>query len=829
MATQPQAEVESPEIVPDVPATGEGNSSSRLLSSVGRAPPVHSPGVLDRPPVASSPAEITGGLTSAEVRQRRAQYGPNSVREEKPHLIRQYLGRFWSPIAWLLEATIVIQLFLGERVEAGIVGGLLVLNAILGLLEEGRAHKALELLRQKLRVDARVRRDGQWMDVAAAELVPGDVVHLRQGRMVPADVRLLDGSLLVDQSALTGESAAVSVSARSTTYAGSMVRSGEGTSVVTAIGSHTFFGKTAELVRIARPVNRQEHEIVAVVRNLFVIGTALGIVVLGMAHLHHLPLTTSMPLVLTLLLATIPVALPTTFTLAAALGSLELSRFGVLVTRLSALHDIAAMTVLCSDKTGTLTRNEAVVSVLKPAEGVSENELLRAAALASDPAGQDPVDRATVAAAAQRGLLHDSDTRTEFIPFDPAKKRAEAVTREPDGLHHFLKGAPAVIAALCSVPEQAWLPQAQEIAAHGQRVLAVATGRDHALRFAGLMGLEDAVREDSRQVVGAIQAAGVRVVMVTGDNELTARAVAEAVGIPVKVCPPEKLRGDLRNGTAAECSVFAGVFPEDKFRLVRAIQRHGAVVGMSGDGVNDAPALRQAEAGVAVANATDVAKAAAAIVLTRPGLSDLVPAIAASRRVFQRVTTYTLNMLSKKVELMFLLVAAFLLTGHKALTPLLMVLIIFLNDFLTMSIATDQMSVSQRPNRWHTRSIALAGGVLGLCRLCLTFGIFAFGHYALTLDTPHLQSLTFATVLLSSQAGVYLLRERGPWWTTMPSRALLWSTALGVGATAALALGGIFMAALSPVLLLNVAAVTLLYFLALDWFKVWLFARLNLR
>jgi len=769
-----------------------------------------------------------GGLTTAEAQARLRQFGPNAVVEEQAHPARQFLKRFWAPIPWLLEATIIIQLFLGENVEAAVIGGLLVLNAVLSLLQEGRAQKALALLRQQLHVQARVRREGAWVTLPAEELVPGDVIHLRQGTIVPADARMDEGSLLVDQSALTGESAAVSVEAGKTAYAGSMVRGGEATGEITATGAHTFFGKTAELVRTAGSANRQEHEIVGVVKNLFVVNAAMVVVVTGYAHHAGMSLGHTLPLLLTILLASIPVALPATFTLAAALGSLELSKRGVLITRLSALHDIASMTVLCSDKTGTLTRNEATVNALWAAPGFTENNLVRAAALASDPAGQDPVDGAIVKAATDRGWRQGGGERIDFKPFDPVTKRAEAVYREEHGSRRYVKGAPAVVAKLAGAAESVWQAQAEGMAAHGQRVLAVVIGDEKALRFAGLLGLEDAVRDDSKTVVSAIRNAGVRTVMVTGDNALTARAVAEQVGLPGSVCSSEKLHGDLR-GDALDCGVFAGVFPEEKIKLVRAFQKRGAVVGMSGDGVNDAPALRQAEAGVAVSNATDVAKAAAALVLTLPGLGGVLPAIETSRRVFQRIITYTLAMLVKKIEMMALLVIGFLVTRHTPLTPLLMVLILFLNDFLTMSISTDRMDFSRQPNRWNTRGILLAAVVLAACKLMFSLGVFLYGHYALQLETRPLQTLTFATLILSSQAGVYLLRERGHFWQSRPGRYLVGSSVLGLGVTALLALGGILMPAISPSILLGVVGVGVAYFFCLDWVKVRLFAWLELR
>jgi H+-transporting ATPase len=780
-------------------------------------------------PPAPSGTDPGPGLTSREAQARLSRNGPNAVVEERPHPLRDFLRHLWAPIPWLLEATIVIQLFLHEGVEAAVIGGLLVLNATISFLQQGRAQQALALLRRQLHVEARVRRDGAWVTLPAEDLVDGDVVHLRQGGVVPADVRLTEGTLLLDQSALSGESAPVDVGTGGNAYAASIVRGGDATGEVTGTGARTFFGKTAELVRTAESANRQEREVVGVVRDLFVINAGLAVAVVGFAHQTGLSLSQVLPLLLSILLASIPVALPATFTFASALGALELSRHGVLLTRLSALPDMASMTVLCSDKTGTLTRNEATVSAVWAAPGLTERDVLRAAARASDPSGQDPVDGAIVKALADRGGAGDAGgARARFVPFDPATKRAEAVYVEGGATHRYVKGAPAVVAAAGGVPEATWGPPAGAMAERGERVLAVATGDEHALRLAGLIGLADAVRDDSRAIVGAIRAAGVRVVMVTGDNAATARSVAAQVGIPGDTCAPDALRGDL-DERAIACGVFAGVFPQDKIRLVRAFQRRGAVVGMSGDGVNDAPALRQAEAGLAMANATDVAKAAAAMVLTTPGLGGIVPALETSRRVFQRIITYTLAMLVKKVEMMALLVIGFFVTRQAPLTPLLMVLILFLNDFLTMSITTDRMAFSARPNRWSTRGILAASVVLAACKLVFSLGVFLAGHFALVLGPRPLQTLTFATLILSSQAGVYLLRERGHFWSTRPGGLLVASSALGLAVVALLTVGGLLMAPIPPSLLLAVAGAGLLYFALVDWVKVRLFETLRLR
>jgi len=778
---------------------------------------------------ANQSSEMPPGLSTEEAKRRTKQFGPNIVAEEKTHPAREFVRRFWSPVPWLLEATIIIQLFLGEAIEAAVIAGLLIFNAILSFLQEERTQKVLMLLRRQLQVRAKVRRDGAWVTISAEELVPGDWAHLAQGEIVPADVRIENGLIFADQSMLTGESSAVAIERGGVAYAGSVVQSGGAAGEVIGTAADTFFGKTAELVQTARSVNRQEHEVTAVVRNLFVVNAAMIVVVLGYAYHSGISLGHMLPLVLALLLASIPVALPATFTLTAAIGSVRLSRHGVLITRLSALHDIASMSVLCTDKTGTLTRNQATVQTLWAAPGCGEGELLRAATTASDPSGQDPVDAAILVAAQQRGCAFSEVSRIEFKPFDPAVKWAEGTSRSARGLCHAIKGAPAAIAKFDGISRPVWQTQTDAIARTGERVIAVASNEDgEHWRFLGLIGLADELRENSAAVISAIQEAGVRVVMVTGDNALTAAHVAGLVGIPPSICPLEDLRGTL-SGEALKHSVFARILPQEKFRIIRAFQRLGQVVAMVGDGVNDAPALRQAEAGIAVASATDVAKAAAAIVLTRPGLGDVVPAIRESRQVFQQIITYTLNMLAKKIELMALLAAGFLLTGHKPMTPLMMVLVLFLNDFLTMSLSADHMSISNTPTRWNTRAILIAASIIGGCKLFFSLGVFVYGDYVLHFDTPHLQTLAFTTVIFSTQAGIYLLRERGHFWASRPAFPLIASSAFGILAAVILSQSDLIMPSLRLGLLVTIAGACLLYFTILDFLKIRIFGWLRFR
>ncbi|MHB8258058.1 MAG: plasma-membrane proton-efflux P-type ATPase [Acidiferrobacterales bacterium] len=650
------------------------------------------------------------GLSSAEAQRRLEQFGPNAVAEERRSPLLALLKKFWDPVPWMLEAAVVLEVILGKKDEAIIIGALLLVNAILSFLQESRANQALALLKSRLAVRARVRRDGRWQQVAAEALVPGDVIHLRMGDLSPADVHLTEGQVLLDQSALTGESLPVEAAAGAQSYAGAVVKRGEATGEVTATGANTYFGKTAELVRTAKTVSHLQTIIFTIVKYLVAVDAALVTALLVYALATGLALGDVIPFVLILLVASVPAALPATFTLATALGARELARSGVLVTRLSAIEEAAAMDVLASDKTGTITENRLALAGLQPVAPHSEAELLRAAALACDEATQDPIDLAILEAARAQSALTDPPERLQFIPFDPATKRSEGLYRDAGRNLRVVKGAVRAVCSLCAhAPDLD--ADVDRMAAKGYRILAVAAGPDGNLDMLGLLALQDPPRADSKSLIDNLRGLGVRVVMVTGDDLATARAVAAEVGLGDRACPPEVLHGE-GNANLMDCDVFARVFPEDKFHLVQALQRGGHVVGMTGDGVNDAPALKQAEVGIAVANATDVAKASASLVLTNPGLSDALAAVETSRRIYQRMLTYTLNKIIKTIEIAVFLSVGVMLTGTFIITPLLIVLLLFTNDFVTMSIATDQVSFSRQPDRWNIRTLVLTGGIM---------------------------------------------------------------------------------------------------------------------
>ncbi|HUZ31734.1 MAG TPA: plasma-membrane proton-efflux P-type ATPase [Xanthobacteraceae bacterium] len=783
---------------------------------------------MDRSKEPASTATPPVGLTSAEAQRRLEQYGPNEIPERRPHPALALLRKFWGPIPWMLETTVVIQILLDKSGEAAVVGALLIFNAAISFVEEGSASKALALLRGRLTTTARVLRDGHWQSVPAASLVQGDCVHLRMGDLSPADIRIDSGNVLLDQSTLTGESVPVEAGTGTLAYAAAVVRRGEATGEVAATGLRTYFGKTAELVRTAKSASHLQTTIFAIVKTLVVIDALLVGALLLYAAWTDLPFADVLPFALILLVASVPVALPATFTLATALGATELAHYGVLVARLSAIEEAAGMDVLCTDKTGTITENRLALAAASPLAPVSENELMRWAALASDPATQDPIDLAILAAAESRGLLAEPPRRLEFVPFDPAQRYSLGRYENAAGALCVVKGAPRAVAAL--VADTPDITAASErLAAGGNRVLAVASGNDRdSLRLAGFLALEDPPRADSASLVKGLQDLGVRVVMITGDNLATACAVAQRVGIGTRAAGADAL-DHLEAGRVLDHDIYARIFPEHKIKLVRLLQAAGHVVGMTGDGVNDAPALKQADVGIAVASATDVARAAAGVVLTTPGLVDALSAVQVSRRIYQRMLTYTINKIMKTLEIAVFLSIGVIVTGTFVITPLLVVLLLFANDFVTMSIATDRVSYSQTPDHWNVKTLITIGGVLAALVLLLSFTVFFVGRDFLGLPLPQLQTLVFVMLVATGQGNIYLIRERRHFWRSRPSTWLVGGSIADLAVVTAMATIGILMAPVNPLLIAELLAAVAIYLVILDQFKVLIFRSFKIR
>ena len=771
------------------------------------------------------PANIaSSGLMSNVARSRLEQDGPNATPDTAVHPLRNALAKFWAPVPWLLEASIILQVVLHKYFEAAIIAGLLVFNAALAYFQEGRAQATLAALKSRLALNASVRRDGIWKTVPAAELVRGDLVKLSLGAVVAADVQLVGGSVLLDQSMLTGESLPIEAGPGMDTFAGALVRRGEATAEVTATGIHTKFGRTAELVRTAHVVSSQQKAVLRIVRNLAIFNGVVILLIGAYAYAHAMPWSEIIALLLTSVLAAVPVALPATFTLAAALGASALAKLGVLPTRLSAVDEAATFDILCSDKTGTLTRNQLSVTSVRPMPGFDEAHVLGMATLASSEGGQDSVDAAIRSAASQKPAS-DLPKLTKFVPFDPAKKTSEAtVTAPKGGAQRIIKGAFTVVIGL-TAPAPTAAGIVDELEKQGFRVLAVAAGPPTSLQLIGLIALSDPPRKDSTALISELHTLGVRTVMVTGDAPATAAVVAHAVGLEGAVCPPGPIPDAIK---PQDFAVFASILPEGKYNLVKAFQKNGHTVGMCGDGANDAPALRQAQIGIAVSTATDVAKSAAGVVLTKAGLGGIVVAVKEGRVTFQRILTYTLNSVIKKIVQVLFLAVGLVMTGHAVLTPMLMVIVMITSDFLAMSLTTDRVRPSGVPNAWQIGRITSAGVILGGFFLAFCTAVLAVGKFEMGLGAEALRTLSVVAIVYGSQATIYAIRERRQLWGLRPTIWLVLSSVADLLIISTLALRGIAMAPLPLSVLAGEFAAAVAFGLVLDGVKIPVFARLKI-
>jgi H+-transporting ATPase len=764
------------------------------------------------------------GLTSDEARIRLAKDGPNAMPDTSAHPLRNALAKFWAPVPWLLEASIVLELMLHKYYEAAVIAALLVFNAALAYFQESRAQATLAALKSRLALNASVQRDGAWKTVPAAELVCGDLVKLSLGGVVAADVHLTGGSVELDQSMLTGESLPIEASPGTDTYAGALVKRGEATAVVTATGARTKFGRTAELVRTAHVVSTQQTAVLKIVRNLAIFNGALILAMGAYAYFRAMPWSEMVPLLLTSVLAAIPVALPATFTLAAAIGARALAKLGVLPTRLSAVDEAASIDVLCSDKTGTLTLNALSVTSVRPLPGFDEAHVLGLAALASSEGGQDSVD-AAIRSAASKKPAQDLPKLATFVPFDPAKKTSEATATDTKGVaERIIKGAYAAVIAL-TAPSPAAAGIVDELEKQGFRVLAVAAGPAASVQLIGMIALSDPPRSDSSSLISELHTLGVATVMVTGDAPATAAIVAHDVGLTGPVCPPGKLPDGVK---PEDFAVFASILPEGKYDLVKAFQKSGHTVGMCGDGANDAPALRQAQIGIAVSTATDVAKSAAGVVLTEAGLGGIVAAVKEGRITFQRILTYTLNSVMKKIVQVLLLAVGLVITGHAVLTPMLMILLMITGDFLSMSLTTDRVQPSTMPNSWNIGRITAAGVIFGACFLAFSTAILIVGKFELHLGIEALQTLSVVGIVFGSQAMTYVIRGRQHLWGLRPSLMLVLCSVADVLIIPILAIYGIAMAPLPLAVVACEFAAAIAFGLVMDLVKIPVFARLSI-
>ncbi len=728
------------------------------------------------------------GLTHADVELRRKENGYNEVAEKKRHPVLKFLQKFWGISAWMLELIMILSAVLGHYSDLAVVGGLLVVNAVLSFSQEQRAAGVVEALRKRLQVSARVRRDSSWQVIPARELVPGDIVRVRTGDIIPADVKLLTGALSVDQSALTGESKDADKSPGEVLSSGSVARRGEGNGVVMLTGAKTYFGRTTELVQEARPKLHIEAVVANVVRWLFVIvGALLGVVVV-LSLLRGAPLIEMIPLMLVLLMSAVPVALPVMFTVSMALGSKELAKRGVLVTRLSAAEDAATMDVLCVDKTGTITINQLAVTGVIPLAQAKENDVLFAGALASQEANQDPIDLAFLAAAKAHRVFDGlpAVTPVSFAPFDAKSRRTEAVVEQNGQRLRVLKGAVRTVAEACGLKPaeiEALEVSVRAAAAKGYRTLAVARGPETGTpALVGLVSLYDPPRPDAKQLIATLLDLGVPVKMLTGDALPVALEIGQGVGLPnIRRVADLKAAGAAAGNAAVDLLAgadgFAEVYPEDKYIVVQHLQAAGHVTGMTGDGVNDAPALRQAEVGIAVSTATDVAKGAASVVLTEAGLTNIVALVEQGRTIYQRILTWIVNKISRTILKAAFVAIAFVVTGKFVVSAFTMLLLVFLTDFAKISLATDNVRPSKKPETWNIGGFILVSVVLGLAMVAETLFLLWIGwtKFGLAANNNALYTFSFLMLLYFAVFSVVSARERRWFWATLPSKTFLFA------------------------------------------------------
>ncbi|MEM0161328.1 MAG: plasma-membrane proton-efflux P-type ATPase [Thermoplasmata archaeon] len=731
--------------------------------------------------------DLENGLTGDEVKKRQLKFGYNEIEEEKRNTIKNILKKFWGVTPWMLEITMVFSFIINKDLDGYIIGALLILNAIIGFTQEERASKAVDILKQKLQINAKVLRDSKWEMVPAKELVPGDIVRVRAGDFVPADLRILSGEELeVDQSALTGESMPVTRKAGELLYSGSIIRRNEATTIVDKTGKNTYFGKTTELVQFARPKLHIESIITRIVEYLLLTVVVLIGIMFVVTYLRGLSLISIIPLALILIVFAVPVALPAMFTVTMSFGSLEISKKGGLLTRLSAIEDAASMDILCADKTGTLTENRLHLTDIIPSGKYSEEDVSKFGYLASQEANQDPIDMAFINYVKNKNIDIKDNKISKFYPFDPSTRRTEAIVEKDGKRFKVTKGAVNTICQLCNVSlDENISENMKKFAEKGYRTLAVAVSNDvdekAPYEFCGLTFLYDAPRSDTPALIEKLKEKGISVKMLTGDAEPIAREIARKVGLSDNIVPVSELK-KLRESSPQEAteiaeksSGFAEIYPEDKYVIVKSLQANKHIIGMTGDGINDAPSLKQAEVGIAVNSATDVAKAAASVVLTNEGLSNIVDVVTTGRSVYQRIVTWVLNKIVKTFEIAVFVSLAFIIFNIYALSALDVVLFLFLIDFVTISISTDYERGSENPEKWNISSLVKLSIGLGVCTVSELFLLLFIGkiYFNIFSDIRVLHTFYFTEILFFGLLTPLILRERNRFWKSKPSKTLL--------------------------------------------------------
>ncbi len=771
------------------------------------------------------------GLSQAEAQKRLTQYGPNEIEEKKTNLFLKFLSYFWGPIPWMIEAAVILSAIARHWPDFALISLLLLANVAVGFWEERQAGNAIAALKAKLAIKARVKRDGKWITPEARDLVPGDVIRVRLGDIVPADARLLDGDPVeVDQSALTGESLPATRKPGEAVFSGSIIRQGEIGALVYATGANTYFGKTAQLMQEAHTVSHFQKAVLKIGNYLIILAAALVGMIIIVAIFRGDPILKTLQFALVLTVAAIPVAMPTVLSVTMAVGARLLARKEAIVSQLVAIEELAGVDMLCADKTGTLTQNKLTLGDPFSVNDVPAEQVILYGALASRADNNDTIDLAVLG-----GLKNDQALKgyqvIHFQPFDPVHKRTEATVKGTDGKEFKVtKGAPQVILTLSANAGQvksAVEKAVNDFAARGFRSLGVARAEDDGQwQFVGVLPLFDPPREDAKITIATALAMGVKIKMVTGDALAIAKETAKKLDMGTNILDAGGL-GDVKHDETAEVAEsiekadgFAQVFPEHKFHIVDVLQKRGHIVGMTGDGVNDAPALKKADCGIAVSGATDAARAAAAIVLMTPGLSVIIDAIKESRKIFRRMNSYAIYRIAETLRVLFFMTLAILIFNFYPLTAVMIVMLALLNDGAILSIAYDNVHYKDQPENWNMRVVLGIATVLGVIGVVSAFGLFYLGERVFHLDRMHIQTLMYLKLSVAGHLTIFLARTRGPFWSVRPAR-ILWAAVLGTQIVATLiAVYGLFMTPLGWGWAMFVWGYALVWFLVNDRVKL---------
>jgi len=778
------------------------------------------------------------GLTESEAKNRMEKFGYNEIAEDKKNPLVEFFSRYWGPMPWLLELAILLSCVLEHYVEAVIIFVLLTINVVIGFTHSRHSQRVLEFLKNRLAIKAKVLREGKWMVKDAKEIVPGDIILVGLGDLVPADAKIVSGELSVDQSALTGESLPVNLRPSDIVYSSSIVMRGEAKCVVVNTGANTYFGRTAELVKVAKPKSHQEEIMMAITKYMMYFGLAALILTSAYALLLNMGILSILTFAVIFLMGAIPVALPAVLTIVQAVGAMELAKEGVLVTRLDSIEDAASIDIVCLDKTGTITQNKLSVVEVIPFFGYKKEDVVLMAALASEEENKDIIDLTVINYAKSLGVNLDSYKRISFTPFNPSIKRSEAVVETEGVRFNAIKGAPQIIISLCKKGNVAYQEAnviLDELSKKGYRTLAVAKSEKNNfdnIQLVGFLALADPIRPDSKIMIEEIKRLGIKPMMLTGDNISIAKEIARQASIGDRIVPIAELKKLNETDKAKVVETydgFAEVYPEDKYEIVKLLQSNGHMVGMTGDGVNDAPALKQAEMGIAVSNSTDVAKASASVVLTEQGVKVIVSAIKISRQIYQRMLTWVINKVTKVIQFIGLLVIGFFWSHDIILSLLGMTLLVFANDFATISLATDNVKHTSNPNKWNVKNITLASLAVGFLMIIGGLLALVIGKIHFNLEGERFQTFTMLILVFYSVFRVYIVRERRHFWSSKPSKELVISIIATLVGFTLLGIYGVIIPSLSPYQVLFAIGFSALFTIGIiEPVKYWVFKKFQL-